>query len=235
MPYIYFCVSFIYASVLASTIMCVSTRAALKQPFLATRSVCDYCQKVLHWWQLIPCIGWFIQLGHCPNCHRWISPFYPITELTVGLLSAWLTASQSTYTPLLVITFNLICLSLACFDAVTLSVSVYPMVLLFIISLIHHQFSATAAIIIVIFYLTTLIIVHYYPIIGEGDLDILAIFSLTFSFQPTLLIIMLASFSALCHFALTKKAQPLPFLPYLVGSAFAVQLLLLAFKSNFNV
>lgn len=50
------------------------------------RSACPYCQKTLHWRELIPLVSFFIQLGKCRSCGHRLSWQYPFVELLSGLI-----------------------------------------------------------------------------------------------------------------------------------------------------
>ncbi len=52
----------------------------------AGRSRCPYCRTELHWYELVPLLSFFIQLGRCRHCHRKISWQYPIVEFVSGLI-----------------------------------------------------------------------------------------------------------------------------------------------------
>jgi prepilin signal peptidase PulO-like enzyme (type II secretory pathway) len=52
---------------------------------LVGRSHCPYCEKSLRWYELIPLISFFIQLGRCRHCHKKLTWQYPIVELLSGL------------------------------------------------------------------------------------------------------------------------------------------------------
>lgn len=52
------------------------------------RSKCDFCNKELKWFELIPVVSFFIQGGKCRNCHKSLSLFYPTIEFTTGILFA---------------------------------------------------------------------------------------------------------------------------------------------------
>lgn len=51
-------------------------------------SYCPNCNKRLKWYELIPIISYFVQLGKCRNCKKPISIFYPFIEIVTGLLFA---------------------------------------------------------------------------------------------------------------------------------------------------
>jgi prepilin signal peptidase PulO-like enzyme (type II secretory pathway) len=50
------------------------------------RSVCDYCQHQLAWYDLIPIFSFFLLKGHCRYCRKKISFQYPLVEILTGLM-----------------------------------------------------------------------------------------------------------------------------------------------------
>lgn len=50
------------------------------------RSHCDFCKKELKWNDLIPVFSFVTLGGKCRYCRAKLSLFYPVTELTTGLL-----------------------------------------------------------------------------------------------------------------------------------------------------
>ncbi len=77
---------FIIGAILGSFYLVVGTRVPKKEDFITSRSKCDYCQKELRWFELIPVISYVIQLGKCRNCGKRISPSYLFMEVITGLL-----------------------------------------------------------------------------------------------------------------------------------------------------
>ncbi|MHB9019498.1 MAG: prepilin peptidase [Minisyncoccota bacterium] len=49
------------------------------------RSKCMSCEKTLEWYELIPIVSFFAQLGRCRSCGAKISWQYPLVELAGGL------------------------------------------------------------------------------------------------------------------------------------------------------
>jgi len=49
------------------------------------RSHCDYCQRNLDWYELIPLVSFFLQGGKSRCCHKKISWQYPTVEMTTGV------------------------------------------------------------------------------------------------------------------------------------------------------
>jgi len=50
------------------------------------RSKCMSCEKTLKWYELIPVVSFFAQVGHCRSCKAKISWQYPLVELAGGLI-----------------------------------------------------------------------------------------------------------------------------------------------------
>ena len=50
------------------------------------RSHCEECKKILRWRDLIPLVSFIFLKGKCRYCHLHLSFYYPIIELTTGLM-----------------------------------------------------------------------------------------------------------------------------------------------------
>ncbi|MCF6165250.1 prepilin [Furfurilactobacillus rossiae] len=225
MPYIIFCISFIYITLFVSSIMCISTRLANNCPVTFSRSQCDQCAQRLRWWQLIPCLGWLLQLGRCPDCHQPVSFIYPLAESSVGLLGALIIHFNPFNAAISLIVFNLVLLALACQDAAHLSISAWPIVTLLVLALIHQQFSWLKLLMVTTMYLASLYFIHQFRVMGNGDVDCIAVLSLMFPVQVTIASILFASLIALTHFYLSQqRPSRLPFIPYLFSGLIIVQL-----------
>ena len=54
--------------------------------FIFGRSKCLQCNKKLSWYEMVPIFSYIYQSGKCRHCKNRISIYYPITELSTGLL-----------------------------------------------------------------------------------------------------------------------------------------------------
>ena len=88
MNYLYTIICFTFGVVLGSFYNVVGYRLPNGKSIIKPRSECPKCHKTLRWYELIPIISFLIQKGKCNNCKSKISLFYPIIELTTGLLFA---------------------------------------------------------------------------------------------------------------------------------------------------
>jgi prepilin signal peptidase PulO-like enzyme (type II secretory pathway) len=67
------------------------------------RSVCEYCQQPIAWYDNIPLLSFVVLQGKCRNCQQPISLTHPVTEFLTGLvfvLAGWLGMSSSFFTDL---------------------------------------------------------------------------------------------------------------------------------------
>jgi prepilin signal peptidase PulO-like enzyme (type II secretory pathway) len=84
---IYICTFFLGASIssfLNATLYRVENNFNKKE-FLTKPSHCEKCKKQLNWYELIPVLGYILQLGKCSKCKTAINMYYPISELTMGI------------------------------------------------------------------------------------------------------------------------------------------------------
>jgi len=77
---------FMIGAVLGSFYAVVATRLPKNESLIAPRSHCEFCQKQLKWYELIPVLSYLLQLGKCRKCHQKLSLTYPFVEVGTGLL-----------------------------------------------------------------------------------------------------------------------------------------------------
>jgi len=53
---------------------------------LGGRSSCDFCNKKIYWYDLIPVLSYFFLLGKCRFCNKKLSIQYPLIEILTGVL-----------------------------------------------------------------------------------------------------------------------------------------------------
>jgi leader peptidase (prepilin peptidase)/N-methyltransferase len=61
---------------------------------VSPRSHCRNCTHTLAWWENIPLLSWLILRGRCRNCKTQISWRYPLVELAIGLLWAYIASGS---------------------------------------------------------------------------------------------------------------------------------------------
>lgn len=88
MMYYYLIMSFIFGITLGSFYNVVGYRVPKKQSLIYPASHCTVCNHKLGASELVPFFSYLFQGGKCKHCHSKISLFYPIFELTTGILFA---------------------------------------------------------------------------------------------------------------------------------------------------
>ena len=81
-------------SVLGSLSKALADRSLLNKSFWG-RSYCPSCKHKLSWYDLFPILSYLFQRGRCRYCHKKISLEYPLVEIVVGFLIAYLFYSYS--------------------------------------------------------------------------------------------------------------------------------------------
>ncbi len=88
----------------------VIDRSPLKKSVFKGRSCCTYCEKKLGIFDLIPIVSFILLGGKCRYCHKKISIYYPIFEITTGVIyfiTAFYLINKFVYLDLITILFYL--------------------------------------------------------------------------------------------------------------------------------
>lgn len=75
---------FIFGLVIGSFLSALSYRYPKNISVLKGRSICDYCGRIISWYDNIPLISYLILKGKCRYCGKPISLRYPIIEFVTG-------------------------------------------------------------------------------------------------------------------------------------------------------
>lgn len=79
---------FILGLFIGSFLGVLADRLPREESVVAGRSHCEKCKKNLKWIDLIPLFSFLLLKGKCRYCHTRLSPFYPMVELTTGIIFA---------------------------------------------------------------------------------------------------------------------------------------------------
>ncbi len=206
---------------------------------LRGRSRCPHCQKVLHWYDLIPLVSFLLLSGRCRVCKKNISWKYPLIEAATALLSLLLVTSLPPM-PLLALLFlgvaAYILLLIAFYDFETQNIPDLFVTVLFLSALLYRIFHATSGpgtelrdgflgAAIPFFFFGALCIVSHEEWIGSGDILLGVAIGLLLGVRLTLLTLFLAyivgafiaSFLILLHLARVKTR--IAFGPFLASGA----------------
>lgn len=83
--FVYFAI-FLFGIVIGSFLNVVVDRLPRGESFFLGRSMCDHCNHKLSWIDLVPVVSFLLLGGKCRYCHKKLSWYYPIGELTTGVL-----------------------------------------------------------------------------------------------------------------------------------------------------
>lgn len=79
---------FLIGIFIGSFLNVIIDRLPRKETIAKGRSYCEYCKKTLSWYDLIPLLSFLMLKGKCRYCHKKLSVYYPIIELSTGILFA---------------------------------------------------------------------------------------------------------------------------------------------------
>lgn len=86
--YAYFrTIVFIFGLIFGSFLNCTAIRICRKEDFVKGKSHCMYCGHDLAAIDLIPVVSYLLTKGKCRYCKEKISPRYPLTELSFGVIT----------------------------------------------------------------------------------------------------------------------------------------------------
>lgn len=171
------------------------------------RSHCDFCGRILRWFEIIPVIGYFIVHGRCFLCKKQLDFWNPLLEFTGGLFLLLIGHFEDwSYIPIFIMLI-LLSFSDAFFGYI------YPIFYLLSLPTIVLNFHQLHFLVALVIYLTLLLFGHRYPL-GLGDIDVIALLSLILGLTFTLKIILLACGICLIVFLANKK-RSFRFIPYL--------------------
>lgn len=79
---------FLAGTFFGSFLNVIVDRLPRKETIIKGRSRCEICKKELAWYDLIPLFSFLLLKGKCRYCHKKLSLYYPVIELSTGILFA---------------------------------------------------------------------------------------------------------------------------------------------------
>lgn len=86
---IYFILTFLVGGAVGSFVNVLIDRTMLGQDWVRGRSHCDYCQKTLAWYDMVPILSFLVYRGKSRCCRKPLYYRYPMVEILVGMLFVW--------------------------------------------------------------------------------------------------------------------------------------------------
>ena len=229
---------FILGTIFGSFYHVIATRLPKNESVIFSRSKCDYCNKKLNWYNLIPIFSFVFQKGKCPYCHKKLSLEYVTTEFFCGLLFAlsylYFPWGYMFYVALIVSSL-LIIIFISDFKYMIIldSPLIISSILVIVLKLIYFDFKTTlisfvsgGALFCVMLILYELgKILFKKEALGGGDIKFAFLMGLILDFPLGVFAIILSSFLALPYAIASlkiKKNSELPYGPFLAGALFIV-------------
>lgn len=231
---------FILGTILGSFYMVVAERIPRGESIVTPPSHCDKCNHRLSPLELIPIFSYIFQGGKCKNCKTKLSIFYPLYEITSGILFSLAYISYG-FTPKLIIALTFISLLLI----IVLSDIEYMIIsdgvlIFFIIALMIEIFVIynlrtlgisilDGLIAFTIMFLLRLLgnFIFKKDTMGGGDIKLMFVFGLVLNYKMAILSIFAGSVIGLPISLLIvkkKKNHEVPFGPFLALGALLILL-----------
>lgn len=202
---------FILGTIVASFSNLVVMRKLRNESIIFPASHCDNCQTRLAWYELIPIFSYLFLQGHCRYCKATIPPVIFISEVTLGL-TCILNTKQSWLNYLILGLLFYISI----WDLLSYTFPSWVLAPLTLIAVYQTIYSWKMLVIIVFIYFLiqlTNLVFHQF---GNGDIDLIGILSIMYSFYTVTKIILVACVLALLFIVLNPNHKfKLPFIPFI--------------------
>ncbi|MCK9369045.1 prepilin peptidase [Candidatus Dojkabacteria bacterium] len=132
----------IFASFLIATSYRLNKEMKWKELFLG-RSMCDSCNKTLHWYELIPIFSYIFLKGKCPKCKKYIPFVYTLSEIFLGIAFVLIYISWG----INIWVYVIICIlfSLSYFDYISKTIPAFLTNTLLVIGVVYFTFHFSSA------------------------------------------------------------------------------------------
>ncbi|SER27092.1 leader peptidase (prepilin peptidase) / N-methyltransferase [Gracilibacillus ureilyticus] len=223
---------FIFGMVFGSFCNVIGIRVPLNKLFESQRSHCPFCNKTLHWYELIPVLSYVFLSGKCKLCKTRLSMIYPIMELLTGFLFTF-SFSVHGFTLELIVALTLSSLGVIlivtdlCYMLIPNKIMLFflPIFLILRIFLPLDPWWSSLLGSFIGFVFIMLIILISKGGMGGGDMKLFALLGIVLGYQGILLTFLfstlLATVVSILLILLKKinRKYPIPFGPYICGSA----------------
>lgn len=229
----------LFGLAMGSFAACMGYRIPNKISTYKERSFCPKCKKQLKWYMNIPLLSYIFLKGRCAYCKERISLFYPIVELTSGLL--YLLAFEiyintefiDLYSFLLLITLSTAFLITSVSDFLYYYISdrviLITLIIILVLKYIFFGFNVTLQSIISATSMFALMLfikfcgdkIFKKESLGGGDIKLMGVIGAVLGFVPSLVALFISSILGLL-FSLFAKSDDnshiVPFGPFLLIS-----------------
>ena len=240
---------FILGIIMGSFYNVVGYRLPNNISLIKPSSHCPNCNKKLGFFELIPIISYIIQFGKCKKCKQRISIFYPIIELSSGLLFALSYLVFGLTSELFVaLVFSSTLLIVILTDIKYMIISDELLLfsgIMIIIGRLMTDYEITALLLNIIIPFMFLLIVKISgdfffkkESLGGGDVKLMIVIGLALGWQTSIITVAFASFIALpisLVILAVKKTNVIPFGPFLSLASLILYYFSIDFTVIFNL
>lgn len=243
----YMIVTFIFGAVLGSFYNVVGYRIPKGESLITPSSHCTKCNHKLGASELVPIFSWIFLGGKCKNCKEKISCFYPVFELSSGILFA-LSYHLFGFSIQFLISITFISMLLIIIisdyqtmiipDEILISSSIILLIEFMIkdggISILGHLLDGFVSFLLMFLLKKIGDFLFKKESMGGGDLKLMAVIGMVLGWKVALICIFLASFIGLpisLIILFKNKTDIIPFGPFLSVSAIILFLLQLDFQT----
>ena len=243
----YMIVTFIFGAVLGSFYNVVGYRIPKGESLITPSSHCTKCNHKLGASELVPIFSWIFLGGKCKNCKEKISCFYPVFELSSGILFA-LSYHLFGFSIQFLISITFISMLLIIIisdyqtmiipDEVLISSTIILLIEFMIkdggISILGHLLDGFVSFLLMFLLKKIGDFLFKKESMGGGDLKLMAVIGMVLGWKVALICIFLASFIGLpisLIILFKNKTDIIPFGPFLSVSAIILFLLQLDFQT----
>lgn len=233
-------VAAVFGLVMGSALNCLAYRLARGEKWSGGRSKCPACGHVLGAAELVPLFSWLFLRGRCRHCGAPISPRYPLSELTLGVVFAAMVLRFGL--SLQTLTSLILCACLFCLSLVDLEVQLIPDRFLLIPAAVRLEqlffeggwcgllrgllpaLVMGGVLLLLVLCMDRLL---HKESMGGGDIKLFIMLGLWFRFPCCLLLLVLSCFFGIAFAAVTvrmKRSIPFAFGPAISAAALAVLL-----------
>lgn len=243
----YLIVFFIFGLIFGSFYNVVGYRLPNNMSLISPSSHCPQCEHKLTAFELVPVFSWLFQGGKCKNCHKKIPIFYPIFELSTGIVFASIYyvfgLSIETFIALIFASMILILIiSDILYMIIPDELLIFCGVIIFILKIVSGGFDIIIPLLIdmLVPFISMLLIkllgdfMFKRESLGGGDIKLMLVFGMVLGWEVALSTIVIASFLALPVAIINLKKNnehELPLGPFLGIAA----LICLIFKIDASV
>lgn len=238
MNILYLIFIFIFGTILGSFYGVWATRLPNGESILYPESHCEFCQKKLKWYELIPVLSFLFQRGKCNHCKHKLPLVYLLIEVFTGLLFAiCFLKFNFSYQFFISIILSSLLIIIFISDIKYMIILDSPLiisnVLIFILNWYYFELAFSLNSLIQGFYtfLTILVLGKFGDYIfqkeslGGGDIKLSFLFGMILGYKMSIIAFVISTFLALPYAIgclLLNKNHVVPFGPFLASSLWLV-------------